>query len=199
VLNPVRRFGSSGESGEAGGIEQIRGVMNLAGEPASRRGRFGVAVSCCWRSRLPAVPNQNIEEGAYPKVPTRKNAAEEAGLSEHQRKTALRIASISEEESERRLLGFSRTPPQMHEPLVGRVRRHSAGADGRLCCRSGQRMHQHRHDHHQRETVDVGDHQCVPGHLGVERGDAGRVRRTEGCGQMRGLRQRVVRPQLLDE
>ena len=33
-----------------------------------------------------------------------------------------------------------------------------------------------RHDHHQREIFDIGDHRRLPGHLGVERGNAGRVR-----------------------
>jgi hypothetical protein len=35
--------------------------------------------------------NQNIGDGADPKVLTRKDAAEAAGLSERQRKTALRV------------------------------------------------------------------------------------------------------------
>jgi hypothetical protein len=42
--------------------------------------------------------NQNIGEGDHPKVLTRKDAAAEAGLSEHQRKTALRIANVPEKE-----------------------------------------------------------------------------------------------------
>ena len=41
--------------------------------------------------------NQNIGEGALPKV-TRESAAASAGLSEHQRKTALRVASIPGDE-----------------------------------------------------------------------------------------------------
>ncbi len=41
--------------------------------------------------------NQNIREGNHPKV-TREMAAADAGLSEHQRKTALRVASIPEQE-----------------------------------------------------------------------------------------------------
>jgi hypothetical protein len=39
--------------------------------------------------------NQNIKEGDHPNV-TRKAAAEDAGLSEHQQKTALRIANVPE-------------------------------------------------------------------------------------------------------
>ena len=42
--------------------------------------------------------NQNIREGDHPKVLTRKDAAADAGLSEHQRKTALRIANLPEKE-----------------------------------------------------------------------------------------------------
>lgn len=38
--------------------------------------------------------NQNIQDGAVPKVLTRTDAAQEAGLSERQRKTALRVANI---------------------------------------------------------------------------------------------------------
>jgi hypothetical protein len=41
--------------------------------------------------------NQNIQEGDLPKV-TRESAATDAGLSEHQRKTALRVAAIPEAE-----------------------------------------------------------------------------------------------------
>jgi hypothetical protein len=52
--------------------------------------------------------NQNIQEGAHPKV-TRSSAAQEAGLSEHQRKTALRIASIPQEDFNNRVEGPS--PP----------------------------------------------------------------------------------------
>ncbi len=36
--------------------------------------------------------NQNIREGDHPKV-TRESVADAAGLSEHQRKTALRVAA----------------------------------------------------------------------------------------------------------
>lgn len=41
--------------------------------------------------------NQNIREGTLPKV-TRESAATDAGLSEHQRKTALRVANVPEPE-----------------------------------------------------------------------------------------------------
>lgn len=41
--------------------------------------------------------NQNIREGTLPKV-TRKFAAADAGMSEHQRKTALRVANVPESE-----------------------------------------------------------------------------------------------------
>jgi hypothetical protein len=42
--------------------------------------------------------NQNIEGGDSPKVLTRKQAAIDAGLSDDQRKTALRVASVPENE-----------------------------------------------------------------------------------------------------
>ncbi len=42
--------------------------------------------------------NQNIGEGDCPKV-TRTQAARDAGMSDHQRKTALRVANIPEEYS----------------------------------------------------------------------------------------------------
>ena len=42
--------------------------------------------------------NQNIKEGALPNVLTREIAAADAGLSEHQRKTALRVANVAAEE-----------------------------------------------------------------------------------------------------
>jgi hypothetical protein len=44
--------------------------------------------------------NQNIGEGARPKVQTRKDAATAAGLSEYQRKTALRVANVPPKEFE---------------------------------------------------------------------------------------------------
>jgi hypothetical protein len=44
--------------------------------------------------------NQNIREGALPNVVTRESAASDAGLSEYQRKTALRVAAIPEAEFE---------------------------------------------------------------------------------------------------
>ena len=40
--------------------------------------------------------NQNIKEGSRPNVVTRERAAADAGLSEHQRKTALRVAAVPE-------------------------------------------------------------------------------------------------------
>lgn len=43
--------------------------------------------------------NQNIKEGDLPKV-TRESAASDAGMSEHQRKTALRVASVDAAEFE---------------------------------------------------------------------------------------------------
>jgi hypothetical protein len=42
--------------------------------------------------------NQNIREGDRPKAPTRTSVASEAGLSEHQRKTALCVVNIPETE-----------------------------------------------------------------------------------------------------
>jgi hypothetical protein len=55
---------------------------------------------------LKAIPlahgaNQNITDGADTKVLTRKDAAREAGLSERQQNTALRMASIPRDEFER--------------------------------------------------------------------------------------------------
>jgi hypothetical protein len=44
--------------------------------------------------------NQNIRAGAHPKVPTRKGVAAQAGLSDRQRKTALRVAAIPQQEFE---------------------------------------------------------------------------------------------------
>ena len=44
--------------------------------------------------------NQNIRDGADPNVPTRKSAAKDAGLSERQRKTALRVAEVPADEFE---------------------------------------------------------------------------------------------------
>lgn len=54
--------------------------------------------------------NQNIREGDHPKV-TRESAARDAGLSEHQRKVALRLASIPEDKFERAL--ESGSPPTL--------------------------------------------------------------------------------------
>jgi hypothetical protein len=56
--------------------------------------------------------NQNIQEGALPKV-TRESAATEAGLSEHQRKTALRVAAVPEKEFEAQV--NSDNPPSVTE------------------------------------------------------------------------------------
>ena len=44
--------------------------------------------------------NQNIQEGTLPNVLTRTEAATQAGLSEHQRKTALRVAQVPTPEFE---------------------------------------------------------------------------------------------------
>lgn len=44
--------------------------------------------------------NQNIGDGDGPKVYTRKEAAEDAGLSERQQKTAVRVANVPKEEFE---------------------------------------------------------------------------------------------------
>ena len=44
--------------------------------------------------------NQNIREGDHPNVITRTQAAEQAGLSEHQRKTALRVADVPKDKRE---------------------------------------------------------------------------------------------------
>ena len=40
--------------------------------------------------------NQNIEDGAVPKVETRKEVARQAGMSERQQKTAIRVANVPE-------------------------------------------------------------------------------------------------------
>lgn len=53
--------------------------------------------------------NQNIREGDRPNVQTREQVAADAGLSEHQRKTALRVASIPEPEFTKQV--ESATPP----------------------------------------------------------------------------------------
>lgn len=55
---------------------------------------------------------QNRQEGALPPV-TRTQVARDAGLSEHQSKTALRIASVSEEEFESRVESVD--PPTVTE------------------------------------------------------------------------------------
>jgi hypothetical protein len=56
--------------------------------------------------------NQNIREGDLPNV-TRESAATEAGLTEHERKTALRIASVPKNEREE--LVESDDPPTITE------------------------------------------------------------------------------------
>lgn len=66
---------------------------------------------------LKAIPaahgaNQNIQAGALPIV-TREQAATDAGLSEHQRKTALRVASVDPEVRE--ALIESDNPPTITE------------------------------------------------------------------------------------
>jgi len=78
--------------------------------------RFHELTSCRCRQEVPAraiercgdlleeIPpahgaNQNIQEGDLPKV-TRESAATEAGLSEWQRKTALRVANVPKDEFE---------------------------------------------------------------------------------------------------
>lgn len=64
--------------------------------------------------QIPAAhgANQNIQEGALPKV-TRESAATEAGLSEHQRKTALRVANVPERDFEAQI--SSDEPPTVTE------------------------------------------------------------------------------------
>jgi hypothetical protein len=57
--------------------------------------------------------NQNIRAGDHLNVITRAQAAEDAGLSEHQRKTALRVAGLSREEFENAIESFS--PPTITE------------------------------------------------------------------------------------
>jgi hypothetical protein len=56
--------------------------------------------------------NQNIQDGTVPKV-TRESAATEAGLSERQRKSALRIANVPSDEFERSV--ESDAPPTVTE------------------------------------------------------------------------------------
>ena len=53
--------------------------------------------------------NQNIKGGASPKVPTRKDAAREAGLSPDQAKNAIRVANVDEDSFEEQV--ESDTPP----------------------------------------------------------------------------------------
>jgi protein gp37 len=67
---------------------------------------------------LKAIPrahgaNQNIRDGAGPNVLTRTQAAEDAGLSERQRKTALRVNNVPFEEFERAI--ESARPPTITE------------------------------------------------------------------------------------
>jgi len=61
--------------------------------------------------------NQNIREGDRPKV-TRESAATDAGLSDHQRKQALRVANVPESEFTEQV--ESDTPPTVTK-LAGRV------------------------------------------------------------------------------
>ena len=53
--------------------------------------------------------NQNIGEGAHPNVLTRTQAATEAGMSDHQRKQAQRVANIPEDQFEEQV--ESESPP----------------------------------------------------------------------------------------
>ena len=53
--------------------------------------------------------NQNIRDGAGPKVQTRRQAAVDAGLSERQAKTTLRVANVPEDEFDRQV--DSENPP----------------------------------------------------------------------------------------
>jgi hypothetical protein len=62
-------------------------------------------------------------EGDLPKSTTRKSAAEEAGLSEWQQKTAVRVANVPEEEFEAQRVSLR----------VGLPVRHS-NALSKLCC-----------------------------------------------------------------
>jgi hypothetical protein len=57
-------------------------------------------------------PKPELQDGAVPQL-TRTDAAKDAGLSERQRKTALRVAAIPEEEFERRI--ESDHPPTVTE------------------------------------------------------------------------------------
>jgi hypothetical protein len=57
--------------------------------------------------------NQNIREGAHPKVHTRTQVARDAGLSEHQQKTAMRIHAVPREEFEAAV--ESEVPPTVTE------------------------------------------------------------------------------------
>ncbi|HEX3410321.1 MAG TPA: hypothetical protein VHT00_01270 [Stellaceae bacterium] len=61
--------------------------------------------------------NQNIQEGDLPNV-TRESAATEAGLSEHERKTALRINSIDRNELEG-LIESDEPPTIWRRPRIG--------------------------------------------------------------------------------
>lgn len=77
--------------------------------------------------------NQNITEGRHPKVRSRKEAAVEAGLSEHQQKTAQRVAKVPEDQFERAIeadkpatitelaeAGTQKQPPKNIVDLQGR-------------------------------------------------------------------------------
>lgn len=81
--------------------------------------------------------NQNIQEGALLKV-TRESAATEAGLSEHQRKTALRVANVPEKDFEAQV--SSDNPPTVTElARQGTVPKEITDAD-RIRAGEAQRM-----------------------------------------------------------
>jgi hypothetical protein len=81
---------------------------------------------------LKQVPRADVstrygQEGDHPPVVTRTGAARDAGLSEHQRKQALRVASISSEDFDYAV--ESQEPPTISELAEYGTQEHQAAAD----------------------------------------------------------------------
>ena len=88
---------------------------------------------------------------------------------------------------------------------------HENGKSRLIVCRGGQRLAARTADQqqqwqagvddtkHQREVVIIGDHCRLEGDLVIWRGDTGRIRKTERCGQVWRLGELVIRAQVLDQ
>lgn len=84
--------------------------------------------------------NQNIQDGAVPKVMTRELAALEAGMSERQRKTALRVAAVPADEFEAAI--ESPNPPTITEIAeAGRKKQPITPLGGRSASQFNQALH----------------------------------------------------------